>query len=119
METRQHPRVVVDCEVACEASGQRSPVFMYDLSLGGCMFECGDALPLQIGQDVILTLASSLHPAEVVWAVGQCVGAQFRQVLPAVIVTHYGFSPDTTRFEALAPRDRFGRLLPPLSKRCG
>jgi hypothetical protein len=117
MKDRLHPRIAVDRFVPCEAIGARSPVFMYDLSVGGCMFEASD-IALQAGQEVIMILATTPQPAVVVWAFGECVGVQFRNQLHTAIVEHYGFRPSEARFDTLAPRDKFGRLLPPLSRNC-
>ena len=117
MKDRQHPRVAVDRHVPCETVGTRAPVFMYDLSIGGCMFEV-DEISLQVGQEVTVTLATSLQPAVVVWAIGECVGVRFCNELHAAIVEHYGFKPSVVEFDELSPRDRFGRLLPPLAKHC-
>jgi hypothetical protein len=47
---------------------------MYDLSIGGCMFETAGPLALGVGENVMITLATSPHPAVVVWAFGECVG---------------------------------------------
>lgn len=117
MKDRQHPRVAVDRHVPCEAVGAVAPVFMYDLSAGGCMFEADEA-SLQVGQEVTVTLATSPYPAVVVWSFGECVGVRFRDALHPAIVEHYGFKPSPVAFDALSPRDKFGRLLPPLSKHC-
>jgi hypothetical protein len=117
MKDRQHPRVAVDRHVPCEAVGARGPVFMYDLSVGGCMFEV-DELSLEAGQDVTVTLAKSPHAAVVIWAFGECVGVKFGEELHPAIVEHYGFRPSAAQFDALSPRDKFGRLLPPLAKHC-
>jgi hypothetical protein len=117
MQDRQHPRVAVDRHVPCESIGSVAQVFMYDLSIGGCMFEV-DRISLQLGQEVTVTLATSPYPAVVVWSFKECVGVRFRDELHAAIVEHYGFKPSPIKFEALSPRDKFGRLLPPLAKHC-
>jgi hypothetical protein len=117
MKDRQHPRIAVDRHVPCEAIGVQAPVFMYDLSVGGCMFEA-EEISLQVGQEVTVTLATSPQPAVVVWAFEECVGVRFRDELHAAIVEHYGFKPSAIQFDALSPRDKFGRLLPPLAKYC-
>jgi hypothetical protein len=117
MKDRQHPRVAVDRHVPCEAVGWLAPVYVYDLSAGGCMFEV-DETSMQVGQEVTVTLATAPQAAVVVWAFGECVGVRFRTELHAAIVEHYGFKPSAIGFDALSPRDKFGRLLPPLSKHC-
>lgn len=91
---------------------------MYDLSIGGCMFEIAGPIALEVGENVMITLATSPHPAVIVWAFGECVGAKFHAELHAAIVEHYGFRSAPVNFELLPPRDKFGRVLPPLSKRC-
>lgn len=90
---------------------------MYDLSAGGCMFEANQ-IDLEVGQNITVTLATSLQPATVIWAFNQCVGVRFHHELHGAIVEHYGFKPSAIHFDALTPRDRFGRLLPPLAKHC-
>jgi hypothetical protein len=117
MDNRSHPRVAVDRHIPCEAGGSRALVFLYDLSLGGCMVEADDAAWI-VGQEMTLVLASAPYPGKVVWAIGSCVGVQFAQHLHAAIVEHYGFIPTALQFEDIVPRDKFGRPLPPLSSVC-
>lgn len=117
MKDRQHPRVAVDRHVPCEVVGSLAQVFMYDLSIGGCMFEV-DEVALEVGQEVTVTLITSPQAAIVVWAFGECVGVRFRDELHPAIVEHYGFKPSAIQFDELSPRDKFGRLLPPLAKHC-
>lgn len=117
MKDRQHPRVAVDRHVPCEVVGARGAVFMYDLSIGGCMFEA-EEIVLEVGQEVTVTLATSPQPAVVVWAFDACAGVRFHTELHAAIVEHYGFKPSAIQFDALSPRDKFGRLLPPLARHC-
>lgn len=81
------------------------------------MFEI-DQISLQAGQEITVTLATSPHPAIVVWSFDGCAGVRFRDQLHAAIVEHYGFKPSPIQFDALTPRDKFGRILPPLAKQC-
>ncbi len=90
---------------------------MYDLSMGGCMFEV-DQLNLSAGQEVTVTLAAAPQIAVVIWAFSECVGVRFRTELHPAIVEHYGFKASVIKFDTLSPRDKFGRLLPPLAKHC-
>jgi hypothetical protein len=50
------------------------------------MFETAGPLALGVGENVMITLATSPHPAVVVWAFGECVGAKFHAELHAAIV---------------------------------
>lgn len=116
-DLRQHRRVIVDRHVICEGGGSRGPVLLYDLSVGGCMFEA-DGQVVNCGEPVEITLAGSPYPAVVVWAINGNIGAAFCESLHPAIVEHYGFSHRTSDFQSAKPRDKFGRPLPPLSKIC-
>lgn len=118
MDHRSHPRVVVDRHISCGTGVDRVFVFMYDLSIGGCMLEADDAT-LVVGQAISVVLATAPHAGTIVWAIGGCVGVQFDQDLHAAVVEYYGFVPTTAQFESIAPRDKFGRPLPPLAKQLG
>jgi hypothetical protein len=114
-DNRQHPRISVDCHVSFEAGAEHARVLVYDLSIGGCMFEVGQ-VPPGIGHDISLVFAGSPHAARVVWVVGACVGAKFVTDLHAAIIAHYGFKPSQQSFESLMPQDKFGRPLPALAR---
>jgi hypothetical protein len=81
------------------------------------MFEA-DGISLCAGQQVVISLATTRQPAVVVWVFDECVGVRFHAELHAAIVEHYGFRPSAIGFDAMSPRDKFGRLLPPLAKHC-
>jgi hypothetical protein len=118
MDHRSHPRVVVDRHVSREAGTDRAFVFMYDLSIGGCMLEADDAA-LVVGQTISIVLATAPQIGTIVWAIGGCVGVRFDKDLHAAVVEYYGFVPTTAQFESIAPKDKFGRPLPPLAKQLG
>jgi hypothetical protein len=118
MDHRSHPRVVVDRHISCEAGADRASVFMYDLSIGGCMLEADNAA-LVVGRAMSVVLATAPHAGTIVWAIGGCVGVRFDNDLHAAVVEYYGFVPTMERFESIAPKDKFGRPLPPLAKQLG
>jgi hypothetical protein len=112
MDEREHPRLLADQRVACRIGERATNVLMYDLSRGGCMAEAHEGL-LLAGHSVVFTLTGAPDlGANVVWVNGKCFGAKFSTELHAAIVEHYGYTPSGLPFEALIPRDRFGRPLP-------
>ena len=114
MDGRAHKRVVVDREIECHIDDRMELVFLYDLSISGCMIEISQG-QLHIGDCVQVKLTHFIKAhGEVVWQIEQNAGVRFREPLPELLVERMGFQPTTTRFEDIAPRDRFGRLLPSL-----
>lgn len=115
MDARSSNRLVVEKEVFCNIGRVREQVFLYDLSAGGCMVEMAksrDALGLGVAID-LYALETVL--GEVVWQSGYCVGVRFSQPIHDAVVRHVGFVPPEIAFADQAPRDRFGRMLPPLN----
>ena len=114
MDGRAHRRVVVDREIECRIDDRKEQVFLYDLSISGCMIEISQG-QLTIGDSVVVKLTHFVQAhGQVVWQIEQNAGVRFEAPLPDLLVERLGFQPNTTRFEDLAPRDRFGRLLPSL-----
>ncbi|WP_330704475.1 PilZ domain-containing protein [Novosphingobium resinovorum] len=114
MDARNWNRHIVEKDVACVVDGARAQVFLYDLSLGGCMFEIAEDRDLQ-GRAVAVELYEYETTAgQVVWQAGRCVGVRFDAPIHDAVVRHLGFVPPVVPFEEQAPRDRFGRVLPPL-----
>lgn len=112
---RTTPRVVTDIEATWSAHGQHGRAFLYNISMGGCMFESakeaffpGDVLALQIPSSPTLS-------GSVVWQIGQFCGMRFHQPIAAATVEELGFKEPLISFEHSLPRDRFGRTLPILS----
>jgi len=126
MDARSWDRHIVERRIACRASGQDAPVFLYDLSAGGCMVEFSGDAP-EKGQRLELDLCrDQVVPGEIVWQVAGCAGVRFLSPIHDALVRHLGFqAPPYTldkrfvqdrRFvqDWQGPRDRFGRHLPPL-----
>ncbi|KHK93577.1 PilZ domain-containing protein [Novosphingobium malaysiense] len=114
MDERKYERVVADREIECIAAGLRSKVVLYDLSAGGCMIETRQ-LVLANGASVYLVLNHFLETSgQIAWQAEGHAGVQFGQMLNEAAVRFLGFSPSRQCFETMIPRDRFGRLLPPL-----
>ncbi len=114
MDERNWNRHLVEKEVPCRIAGASRRVFLYDLSAGGCMIELGDSRDA-LGRAVAIDLyAAETTTGEVVWQSGACVGIRFDTPLHEAVVRHVGFTPPEIPFDEQAPRDRFGRILPPL-----
>lgn len=114
MDEREHERFVVDRQIECFVAERKHKVFLYDLCSGGCMIEAV-RVPISVGTAIHLKLNRFIEvTGTIVWKRGASGGVQFTQKLHEAAVRHLGFTPQVLDFEALAPRDRFGRLLPPL-----
>lgn len=114
MDERNWSRHLVEKEVVCRIGGTKSRVFLYDLSAGGCMIELGNARDA-LGHAVAIELYErETARGEIVWQSGRCVGVRFEVPLHEAVVRHVGFTPPAIPFEEQVPRDRFGRVLPPL-----
>ncbi|WP_207094027.1 PilZ domain-containing protein [Novosphingobium sp. PY1] len=114
MDEREHERFVVDRQIKCLVDDRCHEVFLYDLCSGGCMIEAL-RVPICIGTKLELHLNRFIVVSgTIVWKRGASAGVRFSQILHEAAVRHLGFTPQGLAFEALAPRDRFGRLLPPL-----
>jgi len=114
MDERNWDRHLVEKEVPCTMAGMRSSVFLYDLSAGGCMIELADSRSA-LGASIAIDLHEpEMTHGEVVWQSGRCVGVRFGVPLHEAVVRHVGFTPPEVPFELQAPRDRFGRVLPPI-----
>ena len=115
MDARNWSRHIVEKEVPCIIGEIAVPAFLYDLCAGGCMVELGDSRGV-IGQRVIVDLYElDTACGEAVWQSGRCVGVRFDVPVHEAVVRHIGFTPPILPFEEKAPRDRFGRMLPPLA----
>jgi hypothetical protein len=116
VESRGWDRRIVDKKIECreagrEINGPDSPVFLHDLSAGGCMVEFAGGAPT-IGSRIELELCREQRASgEVVWQVAGCAGVRFLAPVHDAVVRHLGFQPPAS--EDL-PRDHFGRLLPPI-----
>lgn len=113
MDAREWDRHIVEKKIDCLGQDRRDSVFLYDLSAGGCMVEFPEAAA-KPGERIELRLCKDQVVAgEVVWQVGGCAGVRFLAPIHDALVLHLGFQPPLT-FEEQAPRDRFGRALPPI-----
>lgn len=114
MDERNYDRLVVDKEIECFFGERRDFVLLYDLSAGGSMIEApksgikgGDSIHLKLNDFIEIS-------GRVVWEKDGYAGVRFDHALHEAAVKFLGFSPTTTTFEQMEPRDRFGRLLPAL-----
>lgn len=114
MDARNWDRRIVDKEVACEIAGVPEEVFLYDLSMGGCMVETADGRDLRNAAIALQLHQYEITPGQVVWQVGGCLGVRFDAPIHDALVRHLGFMPPEVPFDEQPPRDRFGRVLPPL-----
>jgi hypothetical protein len=114
MDQRKHERFVVERKIECFVEDRRHEVSLYDLCSGGCMIQAL-RVPLKVETIVDLKLNHFIEVnGQIVWKAGASAGVRFGQKLHEAAVRYLGFMPRHQTFEALAPRDRFGRLLPPL-----
>ena len=116
MDGRAHRRFIVDREIDCLIGDRKEQVFLYDLSISGCMIEISQG-QFHIGDSVMVKLTHFVEArGEVVWQFEQNAGVRFGEPLPDLLVERLGFRPNMARFEDITPRDRFGRLLPSLPR---
>jgi len=117
MDARSWNRHLVEKEVKCRIDGERDFVFLYNLSAGGCMVE-RSVRPLLTGDGVELDLCDfATAQGVVVWSVENSAGVRFDTPIHEAVVRHLGFNPPSLSFEEQEPRDRFGRVLPPIGWR--
>lgn len=114
MDSRVWDRILIEKNVDCRIGTVAGSVLLYNLSAGGCMIEV-TGLPVGVGDLVEMNL-DGVHDVcgSVVWAHDGCAGVNFEAPLHEAIVRHLGFTPTPVAFEQQAPRDRFGRILPPI-----
>lgn len=112
MDERTNNRYVVDKHVECFVGERKYTLFMYDLSVGGCMLEDANGL-IAGGESPSLNLSNFVEvTGKVVWTGGGCIGVRFDHMLHEAVVKHLGFVPSPLAFERMEARDRFGRQLP-------
>ncbi len=91
-------------------------VTVLDLSTSGCLVEATAPLIKQ-GRTILLSLSDSVEIAgQVVWQDGSRFGVQFHREISTDELSSLMVRPDD-RESGTSLRDRFGRLLPPLSAR--
>jgi len=111
VESRGWDRRIVDKKIECREAGLNGPVFLYDLSAGGCMVEFAGDAPA-IGAQIELELCREQRAkGEVVWQAAGCAGVRFLAPVHDAVVRYLGFQPPPSEE---MPRDHFGRLLPPI-----
>lgn len=114
MDARNWSRHLVEKEVGCSIGEVRAAAFLYDLCCGGCMIELATADDA-LGKAAVVELYElECARGEIVWQSGRCAGVRFDEPIHEAVVRHVGFNPPAAPFEEQAPRDRFGRVLPPL-----
>jgi hypothetical protein len=114
MDARNWNRHLVEKEVGCSIDGANTLIFLYDLCCGGCMIELADASEA-LGKVAVVDLYEREQArGEIVWQSGRCAGVRFDEPIHDAVVRHVGFNPPAAPFEQQAPRDRFGRVLPPI-----
>ncbi|QSR15909.1 PilZ domain-containing protein [Novosphingobium sp. KA1] len=115
MDSRAWDRQIVEKQVDCRLGATTGRVFLYNLSVGGGMIDVG-SMRMNVGDSIEIGLGGIQRAAgEVVWAHDGCAGVRFATALHEAVVRHLGFNPPTIGFEEQAPRDRFGRILPPIN----
>lgn len=114
MDARNWNRHIVEKEVICHVDGVRDVVFLYDLSMGGCMIEMTQMREASEARIAIELYEYEVTFGHVVWQTGNCLGVCFESPIHDAVVRHLGFVPPVMPFIEQAPRDRFGRVLPPL-----
>ncbi len=114
MDSRAWDRHIVEKKVECRVGERIGTVFLYNLSVGGGMLDV-EQLPMALGDAVEVSFGGIQRTTgQVVWAHDGCAGVRFDTPLHEAVVRHLGFNPPELDFEAQAPRDRFGRVLPPI-----
>lgn len=111
MRYRRYERIVIEKEVECEIEGVRDYVFLYNLSVGGCMIEV-DSPTAHIGSTVSIDLAGIAEvEGRIVWRKERNAGVEFNGTIPDSIVQYLGFEISLMPFTEMRPRDRYGNLL--------
>ncbi|PNU01929.1 PilZ domain-containing protein [Novosphingobium guangzhouense] len=113
MEARSWSRHIVEKDVACLVGGERQKAFLYDLSIGGCMFEMDRDRDVRERAVTLDLHDNGTMEGQVVWQIGRCVGLRFDALIPEAVVRRLGFVPPSEAFCAQLPRDRGGHPLPP------
>jgi hypothetical protein len=108
MEERSTERVLVDLVVEASSLGKPLRVFMYDLSMDGCMIEaCLDGLPRPETPINVYIPHANVTRGTLVWADGHIGGVRFNERMHEAVVLHLGFKSRLEEREGF--RDRFGR----------
>lgn len=108
MDARRFQRTVVDRDVECMIDGLRDFVFLYNLSVSGCMIEVSNPAAA-IGSLIKLDLAGLTDiQGHIVWKVDRNAGIEFTRTIPEQVVQYLGFDPGPLSFGEIVPRDRFG-----------
>jgi len=114
MYNRNSQRLDSDRAVECRANGQAFRGVLYNVSTHGCMIEMaycqvneGDRLYLKADGNIRLG-------GVVTWQDGKNAGVRFDAPLHEAVVRYLGYDP--VKAVHMIPVDRFGRLLPKLSR---
>lgn len=114
MDARNWSRVIVEKEVAVGLAGKQVRGFLYDLCEGGCMIEIAALDGAPDNRLSIQLYDRETVAGDIVWRVGHCAGVRFDTPIHDAVVRHIGFVPPPIPIESREPRDRFGRILPPI-----
>ncbi|AOR76968.1 hypothetical protein NRB_24630 [Novosphingobium sp. 11B] len=115
MEARNWSRHIVEKDVACLVEGAREQVFLYDLSMGGCMFEMACDRDMRERSATLDLQGQGIVQGQVVWQVGRCIGMRFEALIPQAVVRRLGFTPPVEDFLGRPVREPSGHApQPPL-----
>lgn len=115
MEARNWSRHIVEQDVTCLVDGMREQVFLYDLSVGGCMFEMTRDRDMRERSAILDLQGQGTVQGQVVWQVGRCIGMRFDALIRETVVRRLGFTPPVEDFAIHAAREPSGHApLPPL-----
>ncbi|GLK46709.1 MULTISPECIES: PilZ domain-containing protein [Novosphingobium] len=115
MEARNWSRHIVEQDVTCLVDGAREQVFLYDLSVGGCMFEMACERDMRERSATLELQGQGTVQGQVVWQVGRCIGMRFDTLIPEAVVRRLGFTPPIEDFLFQPRREPSGHVpQPPL-----
>lgn len=115
MELRNDIRTTVDYGTDVRVQGRRAKAVIYNLSTRGCMLEFFGSAAAPDERVVISLPGHVLAPGRSVWSIGLNSGIHFERALHPAVVTYLGFASSSMYAESPVT-DRFGRILPGLSK---
>jgi hypothetical protein len=114
MDDRAHERLPVDKTIQCIVGQKSRPVFLYDISQGGCMFVTPYA-DMNVNDRVLMKVKDLFEvTGTTVWIIDGNAGLKFDRPLHEIYVRHLGFTPRSDSFDDWQPHDKFGRPLPEL-----